>query len=224
MAVKKAKNTKFFCRDCYVVFEILSDFDGREFKYKHCPGCGDHVAVEPYIDPTKSGYKSWSDAEVKLLDRYIAGEIHIYQLKILTGRNDNTIYMKSKKRLKELGVKSKRKPQPWTNEQIELLDKLINGELTVEEVMKITDRKYKSVENRKAKRIRELGLKEEGERINAWTTEELELADRCISGEMTTRELSITLNKNWHTTRNFVTRRKKKMKEELENKKQGELQ
>lgn len=221
MSVKKAKDTKFFCRDCYVVFEILSDFDGREFKYKHCPGCGDYVEVKPYIEPTKSGYKFWSNEEVKLLDKYIAGEMHIYQLKIITGRNDNSIYLRAKKRLKEKGVKSKRKPKPWTNEQIDLLDKLINGELTVEEVMKITGRKYKSVENRKSKRIRELGLKEEGERINAWTKEELKLADQCISGEMTSRELATTLNRNWHTTRNFITRRKKKMKEELENQKQG---
>ena len=214
--MKKAKNTKFFCQDCYIVFEILSDFDGREFKHKNCPGCADHTAVKPYNEPGETERKFWTPEEVELLDKYIAKEMHIYQLKILTGRNESSIYMKMNSIMKERGMPKRKNPKPWTDEHIELIDKLILGEITMKEAMKAMDRNYRSIENQKYKRIKELGLREEGERFNTWTKEELALTDRCIAGEITTRELATMINKNLKTVRSAVSRRKRKRLKEGE--------
>ena len=207
--VKKAKNTKFFCGDCYIVFEILSDFDRRKFKYVNCPGCGDHVAVEPYDEPGKSENRFWTDEEVELLDKFIAKEIHIYQLKIMTGRNEMSIYMKMNKRLQGKGLPKRKIIKPWTNEHIGILDKVIAEEITIKEAAEMMDRNYRSVENKKYERIRELGLIDAGRRYNAWKIEDLRLADQCIAGEMTVRELAEKLDKNLKTVRNFIGKRKK---------------
>lgn len=210
MTAKKAKPTKFYCGDCYMVFEILSEFNGREFKYKNCPKCADHAAVEVYNEPGETERKFWAPEEIELLDKYIAKEMHIYQLKILTGRNETSIYNKMNSRLKDKGLPKRKNPKPWTDEHIKLIDKLIFGEIGMKEAMEAMDRKYKSIENQKYKRIKELGLREEGERFNTWTKEELALTDRCIAGEITTRELANAINKKLSTVRSAVSRRKRK--------------
>ena len=209
---KKAKNTrkktKFVCEDCFIVFEILSEFNGREFRTVSCPGCADHISVKPYKEPKKEGDNDWTDEELELLDQYIAGGMHLYKLKLILGRSGNSINSKMYRRMKDFGMPLKRVQRYWEEEEIELLDKLINKEIGYKEVMEETGRTYVSIESKKRIRVLELGLKEKGMRLS---NEEIELVDQCIKGEMTRRELAEVLDKKLSTVRSYVSRRKRKL-------------
>jgi transcription elongation factor Elf1 len=140
---KKEKTTRratsFICNDCGLIWELMNPtLIGRNERV-YCPKCGDYFEVK--VNKVKNKNGQWSDEELSWLDDYINGEMKLYMLMKLTGRDGKCIAKKKYRTLQDLG-QTKRKNNAWSDEEKELAIKCMNGEITVAELMELTGRTY----------------------------------------------------------------------------------
>jgi len=131
--------TNFICNDCGLIWELMNPtLIGRNQRV-YCPKCGDYFEVKVNKVKTKSGH--WSDQELSWLNDYINGEMKLYMLMKLTGRDGKSIAKKKYRTLRD-AKKTTRLVNVWSDEEKELAIKCINGEITVAELMDLTGRTY----------------------------------------------------------------------------------
>jgi hypothetical protein len=139
---EKVRNSKYICTECDVAFQLLS-WPKKNKRIKYCPMCGDYLAVKPYKAQATST-DIWTDEEIELLDKYIAGEMTIYALSMKIGRDIKAIESRRWRRKKELGILGPKRPE-WTDEEKEFGEQCLNGEITYDELAEKVGKTYEAV-------------------------------------------------------------------------------
>jgi len=98
----------------------------------------------------------------------------------------------------------------WQDFELEWLDQLINGQITMVDMMTLTGREREKIWSRKAKRVKELGLRKPRK---PWTDEEKELVDQCINGKIRLIDLESMIDRKTGAIQIFYARRLRKLKE-----------
>jgi uncharacterized Zn finger protein (UPF0148 family) len=96
-------NKTYMCGECIFVFTVHSKM--QKGKKTVCPSCGDSVEVVKYqtfSEPNRKIYETWTDEELKLIDKLVEGKAKIYQVAALTGRSFGSVRLKRNRRREEL--------------------------------------------------------------------------------------------------------------------------
>lgn len=90
--------------------------------------------------------------------------------------------------------------KPWTEEETNLINRCIAGEIDVYDIMKKTGRREKSV-RMKIDRQRQK-IKPTKKKIGKWNEYETDLVFKCINGEFTVREVADKLGRTYDQVKN----------------------
>ena len=140
---KRKGEREYVCHDCVATFSLWPPPGTTRI---YCPLCADHIAVT-LAKKVKPMHKRWSKEETKIIDKFIAGKITVYDIMRKTGRNEKSIRMKVNRRKVSLGNANVR--GNWSEEENNMILRCIRKEITDREAAEILGRTYDQVKSRK---------------------------------------------------------------------------
>jgi hypothetical protein len=93
----------FLCKDCNFRFKVFAHFTKNRRK-AFCPNCGENISTEKLPSRKHIQHKSWTQDEIKLLDKVLNGEIKKHTAAMKLNRSLGSIRRKLDRVKEERGI------------------------------------------------------------------------------------------------------------------------
>jgi transcription initiation factor IIE alpha subunit len=91
------------CEDCNFMYTVHTNIGRKSF----CPKCGESVATVRIERPKLSAratYREWKEEELKVLEKVISKELHVYQAAVILGRSRESVDNKARRVKRSRGI------------------------------------------------------------------------------------------------------------------------